>query len=77
MDEREQRVLHAFKLRSDLWQQLFHFIPGVTESFTRLPPGAPIAASAEAAIFPPIYGSFVLLFLIVVGLQFNWLRKRG
>jgi uncharacterized membrane protein len=39
---------------------LFHAIPGVTETLTRLPPGAPIAASAEAPKLPPIFGALLV-----------------
>ena len=53
---------------------LFHLIPTVTESLTRLPLGAPLVASQEAPIFPPIYGALFVLFLIGVGLQLRGLR---
>ena len=53
---------------------LFHLIPAVTESLTRLPLGAPLVASQEAPIFPPIYGGLFVLFLIGVGLQLRGLR---
>jgi uncharacterized membrane protein len=53
---------------------LFHAIPGVTESLTRLPLGAPLVASADAPIFQPIYGALLLLFLVGAGLQLRWLR---
>ena len=51
----------------------FHAIPGVTESLTRLPLGAPLLASAEAPIFQPIYGAFFLAFLVGAWFQFRWL----
>jgi uncharacterized membrane protein len=51
----------------------FHSVPGVTESLTRLPPGAPLVASQEAPIFPVIYGIFFVIFLIGVTLQVRWL----
>jgi uncharacterized membrane protein len=51
----------------------FHTIPGVTESLTRLPPGAPIASSAQAPIFPVLYGIFFVIFLVGVTLQVRWL----
>jgi uncharacterized membrane protein len=52
----------------------FHSIPGVTESLTRLPPGAPIAPSQEAPIFPVLYGIFFVIFLVGVTLQVRWLK---
>jgi uncharacterized membrane protein len=54
---------------------LFHLIPGITESLTRLPPGAPIASSADDPFLKPFVGAFVVLFLIVVTLQIRWLRQ--
>src|SRR5258706_5307913 len=51
----------------------FHSVPGVTESLTRLPPGAPIAASAAAPIFPVLYGIFLVIFLVGVVVQVRWL----
>jgi len=52
---------------------LFHAIPGVTEALTRLPPDAPVFASAQAPQFKPIYA--VLLVLFVVGLVFQLRRQ--
>ncbi len=53
----------------------FHSVPGVTESLTRLPPEAPIAASQEAPIFPVIYGISFVMFLAGVTLQIRWLKE--
>lgn len=53
---------------------LFHMIPGVTESLTRLPVDAPLLASAEAPEFKVIYGVVFLLFGIGLALQLRWLR---
>lgn len=53
---------------------LFHAIPGVTEALTRLPPAAPVLASADAPQFKPIYG--VLLVLFIGGLVFQLRRGR-
>ena len=49
-------------------------IPGLTESLTRLPPGEPLVASQEAAIFRGIYGALLGAFLIGLTLQLRWLR---
>ncbi|MBS2021037.1 MAG: hypothetical protein JST92_01405 [Deltaproteobacteria bacterium] len=54
---------------------LFHLIPGVTESLTRLPPGAPIAASPEAPIFHVLYPICLLLTIAIVVIQVR--RARG
>jgi len=44
---------------------LFHMIPAVTETATRLPPGHPLAASADAPALKATY--LVLLMLYVIG----------
>ena len=51
----------------------FHSVPGVTESLTRLPPGAPIASSQDDPMFPVLYGIFFVVFLVGVTLQVRWL----
>ena len=48
---------------------LFHLIPGITESLTRLPPAAPVAGSADDPLFQILYPVLAVLFLIGVGLQ--------
>jgi hypothetical protein len=40
-----------------------------------LPPGAPIAASAEAPILPPIFGALLVLFVIGIGAQLLAMRR--
>jgi ribose/xylose/arabinose/galactoside ABC-type transport system permease subunit len=56
---------------------LFHAIPAVTESLTRLPPSYPLLASAEAPQLKPIYGLLLLVFVIGLTLQLRHLgRKR-
>lgn len=52
----------------------FHLIPGITETATRLPPGAPLVASPEAPALKAV--AAILLVLLVVGLaiQLRWLR---
>ena len=54
---------------------VFHSVPGVTESLTRLPPEAPIAASQDAPIFPVIYGTSFVIYLVGVMLQIRWLKE--
>ena len=53
---------------------LFHLIPGVVETSTRLPPSAPLVASPDAPELQPVLGALLLLYLIGVGLQLRWLR---
>jgi uncharacterized membrane protein len=54
---------------------LFHMIPAVTETSTRLPLGAPLLSSAEAPELKTITGLMFLLFLIGVVLQLRRLKK--
>ncbi|HJW10827.1 MAG TPA: hypothetical protein VJ598_03515 [Albitalea sp.] len=53
---------------------LFHMIPGVTESSTRLV-GAPMFASPEAPALKAANGVLLLAFLIGATLQVRWLRR--
>ena len=52
----------------------FHMIPGFTESLTRLPPGQPVFANADAPGLAPIYGVLFLLLVVGLALQLRWLR---
>jgi uncharacterized membrane protein len=52
-----------------------HFIPGVTETFTRLPAGHPVFSSPEDPKMQPVIGGIFLLFLI--GAVFQVVRLRG
>ena len=45
---------------------LFHLVPGFTETLTRLPAGAPIAASDQAPILQAIDATLLALFLLWV-----------
>jgi uncharacterized membrane protein len=53
----------------------FHFIPGTAESLTRLPLGAPLAASPEAPIVQKIVALLFTLFLC--GATWQVLRLRA
>lgn len=53
---------------------LFHFIPGFTETLTRLPLGAPLVASPDAPVLQPIFGTLFLVFLVGAWFQFRWLK---
>jgi uncharacterized membrane protein len=48
---------------------LFHMIPAITETSTRLPLGAPLLASAEAPQLKAATGVLLLLFIIGAALQ--------
>ena len=52
----------------------FHVVPGVTETTTRLPLGAPLFASPDDAGLQKIIGACFVMFLIGVVLQVRRLR---
>jgi hypothetical protein len=53
----------------------FHFIPGVTETTTRLPLGAPLLPNADAPELKAIIGVLFLVFLAGAALQYRYLRR--
>jgi uncharacterized membrane protein len=53
----------------------FHFIPGITETSTRLPPGAPLVASPEAPELVVVTGVLFVVFLIGAFVQVRQLRR--
>jgi hypothetical protein len=53
---------------------LFHLIPGVTETTTRLPLGAPLLSSPEAPELKVVTGVLFLIFLVGAALQVRRLR---
>lgn len=53
---------------------LFHMIPAITETSTRLPLGAPLLPNAEAPALQVATGVLGLLFVIGAVLQARWLR---
>lgn len=55
----------------------FHFIPGFTESLTRLPLGAPLLASQEAPELKAITGLLLVAFLIGAWLQVRRIRAHS
>jgi hypothetical protein len=55
----------------------FHFVPGITETSTRLPVGAPLIASRESPVLQGIIGTVFLIFIIIMVTQVRALRKRG
>jgi len=53
----------------------FHMIPGITETSTRLPPGAPLLANAEA---PELLAATAALFVVfLIGTTLQVLRLRA
>jgi uncharacterized membrane protein len=52
----------------------FHFIPGVTETFTRLPVGAPLFSSPEDPALQKVVGALFVVFLVGATLQVRRLR---
>lgn len=55
---------------------LFHWIPTITETSTRLPLGAPLLPDAEAPELVKATGVLVVLFVIGAALQVRRLRKQ-
>jgi len=54
----------------------FHLIPGVTETATRLPLGAPLVSDPEAPALQSVIGVLFVVFLVGVALQVRQLRGR-
>lgn len=52
----------------------FHFIPGVTETFTRFPLAAPLFTGPEDPKLAAVLGVLFLLFLVGAGWQLHRLR---
>jgi len=55
----------------------FHIIPGLTETSTRLPLGAPLVADPDAPALQAAIGAAFVLFLIGASLQVRQLRAKG
>jgi len=55
----------------------FHSIPGLAESLTRLPPGAPLFDDPEAPGLQRLAGLALLLFVIGAGWQVRRMRRRS
>ena len=53
----------------------FHFIPGITETFTRLPAGAPVFSSPEDPRLEKVVGVVFIVFVAIIGLQVRRLRR--
>lgn len=55
----------------------FHFVPGITETTTRLPVGAPIFANDQAPGLQAAIGITFLIFLVIMALQVRTLRAQS
>jgi hypothetical protein len=55
----------------------FHMIPGITETSTRLPLGAPLVANADAPALQVATAALFVVFLIGATLQVLRLRAKG
>jgi len=71
---RASRYIQAISYSSTIF---FHLVPGVVETTTRLPRGAPLVASPEAPVLQGVI--LVLLVLLIIGLtlQLRWLRANA
>lgn len=69
---RASRYVQAFAYSTTIF---FHLIPGITETSTRLPRGAPLVASPEAPELRVV--ALILLIALAIGLTFQlrWLRR--
>jgi uncharacterized membrane protein len=68
---RASRYIQAISYSSTIF---FHLVPGIVETTTRFPRGAPLVASPEAPVLQGVV--LVLLVLLIIGLtlQLRWLR---
>jgi uncharacterized membrane protein len=68
---RASRHIQAISYSSTIF---FHLVPGIVETTTRLPRGAPLVASPDAPVLQGVV--LVLLVLLIIGLtlQLRWLR---
>lgn len=55
----------------------FHFIPGITETSTRLPVDAPLIASRESPVLQGIVGGVFVVFLIIMISQSRYYGKKA
>lgn len=68
---RASRYIQAISYSSTIF---FYLIPGVTETSTRLPRGAPLVASPDAPVLQTVAVVLLVVFLIGLTLQLQWLR---
>jgi len=53
----------------------FHFIPGLTETFTRVPVGGPLFDSPDDPQLAASVGAIALVFLVIGVVQWRQLRR--
>ncbi|MEP5568013.1 MAG: hypothetical protein ABJN62_09285 [Halioglobus sp.] len=53
---------------------LFHLLPTATEILTRFPMDAPLVGSLEDPLLLKTFAVIVVVFVVMLGLQMNWLR---
>ena len=54
---------------------LFHLLPTATEILTRFPMDAPMVSSLQAPLLLKTFAVIGVCFVILLGIQLNWLRK--
>jgi uncharacterized membrane protein len=55
---------------------LFHLLPTATEILTRFPMDAPLVSSFEDPLLQKTFLVILVVFVIMLGLQMNWLKKQ-
>ncbi len=55
---------------------LFHALPTATEILTRFPMDAPLVSSFDDPLLQKTFLVILVVFVIMLGLQMNWLRKQ-
>ncbi|MFT4519337.1 MAG: putative membrane protein [Halioglobus sp.] len=56
---------------------LFHMLPTVTEILTRFPSDAPMVTTLEDPLLTNAFMVVLVSFVVLLGLQMNWLRKQA
>jgi uncharacterized membrane protein len=65
------RYIQAIAYSSTIF---FHLVPGIVETTTRLPRGAPLAASPDAPVLQGVVLVLFVLLLIGLTIQLRWMR---
>lgn len=56
---------------------LFHLLPAATEVLTRFPMDAPLVGSLQDPLLLRVFSVIVVIFLLGLAAQFNWLRRQA
>ena len=56
---------------------LFHMLPTATEILTRFTMDATMVGSMQVPLLLKTFDVLVVIFVVMLGLQMNWLRKQG